>query len=116
MAKNPSDVLKAMPATNIERIEVITTPPAKYDAEGLSGIINIITKKNADQGYNGSINSRFNSIWGPGYNLNATVKQGKFGLSGYAGFGNQKKATNSTQSSQTQNHTIGIKSKWEWIL
>jgi outer membrane receptor protein involved in Fe transport len=108
MAKNPSDVLKAMPATNIEKIEVITTPPAKYDAEGLSGIINIITKKNADQGYNGSINMRYNSIWGPGYNLNATVKQGKFGLSGYAGFGNQNKVNNSNQSSQTQFATQSI--------
>ncbi|HMG10186.1 MAG TPA: TonB-dependent receptor [Mucilaginibacter sp.] len=102
MAKNPSDVLKAMPATNIEKIEVITTPPAKYDAEGLSGIINIITKKNADQGYNGSINTRYNTVWGPGYNLNATVKQGKFGLSGYAGFGTQKKVTAATHNTQTQ--------------
>lgn len=102
MAKNPSDVLKAMPATNIEKIEVITTPPAKYDAEGLSGIINIITKKNADQGYNGSINMRYNTVWGPGYNLNATVKQGKFGLSGYAGFGTQKQVTAATHNTQTQ--------------
>lgn len=102
MAKSPSDVLKAMPATNIEKIEVITTPPAKYDAEGLTGIINIITKKNADQGYNGSINARYNSVWGPGYNLNATVKQGKFGLSGYAGFGTQKDVIGSTHNIQTQ--------------
>jgi len=102
MAKNPSDVLKAMPATNIEKIEVITTPPAKYDAEGLTGIINIITKKNADQGYNGSINTRYNTVWGPGYNLNATVKQGKFGLSGYAGFGTQKDVTAATHNTQTQ--------------
>src|ERR1700754_569996 len=74
MAKNPSDVLKAMPATNIEKIEVITTPPAKYDAEGLTGIINIITKKNADQGYNIGLNTRFNSVFGPGINLNGTYK------------------------------------------
>ncbi|GAB3919457.1 outer membrane beta-barrel protein [Mucilaginibacter boryungensis] len=89
VAKNPSDVLKAMPATNIQKIEVITTPPAKYDAEGLAGIINIITKKNADQGYNVGINGRINTIWGPGLNINGNVKQGKFGMSAYAGFGRQ---------------------------
>src|SRR4029077_13347907 len=86
MAKNPSDVLRSMPATNIERIEVITTPPAKYDAEGLAGIINIITKKNVDQGYNIGINGRYNTLWGPGFNLNGTLKQGKFGLSAFAGY------------------------------
>ena len=101
MAKNPSDVLKAMPATNIEKIEVITTPPAKYDAEGLAGIINIITKKNADQGYNGTISSRYNSIYGPGLNFNGTLKQGKFGVSGYAGFNRQNNQT--TSNSNTQN-------------
>ena len=90
IARNPSDVLKAMPATNIEKIEVITTPPAKYDAEGLAGIINIITKKNADQGYNGSINTRYNTVYGSGVNLNATLKQGKFGLNGYVGYNQQK--------------------------
>jgi len=89
MAKNPSDVLKSMPATNIEKIEVITTPPAKYDAEGLSGIINIITKKNADQGYNIGINGRYNSVWGPGININGNAKTGKFGIAAYAGTGKQ---------------------------
>ncbi|MDB5025302.1 MAG: TonB-dependent receptor [Mucilaginibacter sp.] len=89
VAKNPSDILKSMPATNVEKIEVITTPPAKYDAEGLSGIINIITKKNADQGYNVGINTRFNSVFGAGYNINGTLKQGKFGMALFAGFGSQ---------------------------
>lgn len=87
VAKNPSDILKSMPATNIERIEVITTPPAKYDAEGLAGIINIVTKRNADQGYNIGFNSRFNSVFGAGYNINGTIKQGKFGASFFGGFG-----------------------------
>ncbi len=85
VAKDPSDVLKAMPADNVERIEVITTPPAKYDAEGLAGIINIITKKNADQGYNASISGRYNSVYGPGLYGRVSVKQGKLGVSVFAG-------------------------------
>jgi outer membrane receptor protein involved in Fe transport len=89
LAKNPSDVLRSMPGTNIVKIEVITTPPAKYDAEGLAGIINIITTKSIDEGYNIGINTRYNTAWGPGVNLNGTVKQGKFGFSGYAGTGRQ---------------------------
>ena len=101
MAKSPSDVLRSMPATNILKIEVITTPPAKYDAEGLAGIINIITVKNADQGYNFGINTRYNTLWGPGVNLNATVKEGKFGFSGYAGLGRQNRTTNGFSNTQT---------------
>ncbi|MFD1257079.1 TonB-dependent receptor domain-containing protein [Mucilaginibacter terrae] len=86
IARNPSDIFKSMPASNIERIEVITTPPAKYDAEGLAGIINIITKKDISQGYNGSINARYSNLWGPGANLNLTIKKGKFGIGGYTGY------------------------------
>jgi Outer membrane protein beta-barrel family/CarboxypepD_reg-like domain len=98
VAKNPSDILKSMPATNVERIEVITTPPAKYDAEGLSGIINIITKKNADQGYNVGINTRFNTVFGAGYNLNGTLKEGRFGLSFFGGFGSNGNTTTSSHN------------------
>ncbi|RYE28271.1 MAG: TonB-dependent receptor [Sphingobacteriaceae bacterium] len=108
IARNPSDVLKAMPATNIEKIEVITTPPAKYDAEGLAGIINIITKKNADQGYNGSINTRYNSVYGPGLNLNGTIKQGKIGLTGYVGY--NKRNRTSTGYSNISNTFSPVKS------
>lgn len=93
LAKNPSDILKAMPASNIQKIEVITTPPAKYEAEGLSGIINIITKKNLDQGYNGNLNTNYNTVYGPGINFNGTLKQGKFGLNGYMGYNHRNKQT-----------------------
>jgi len=85
MASSPSDVLKAMPASNIERIEVITTPPAKYDAEGLAGIINIVTKKNTAQGYNGALKTNYNSVYGYQVNLSAVVKEGKLGYSGFVG-------------------------------
>lgn len=98
IAHNPSDVFKSMPASSIQKIEVITTPPAKYDAEGLTGIINIITNKKVDQGYNGNINLRENTIYGPGGGISLTVKQGKFGLSMYSGASDRTKTTVTSQN------------------
>lgn len=48
-------LLSSMSADNIDKIELMNTPPAKYDAEGNAGIINIVTKKNKKRGTNGSI-------------------------------------------------------------
>lgn len=48
------EMLAAMSADNVKKIELITSPPAKYDAEGDAGIINIVLKKNDDFGTNGA--------------------------------------------------------------
>ncbi|WP_207536097.1 outer membrane beta-barrel family protein [Desertivirga arenae] len=85
VARSPKDVFKSMPASNIQKIEVITTPPAKYDGEGLAGIINIITNKKIDQGYNGTVTTRYNFPYGPGSNLQMTLKGKKLGISSYVG-------------------------------
>ncbi|MES2274586.1 MAG: TonB-dependent receptor [Bacteroidota bacterium] len=101
MARNPSDILKAMPASNIVKIEVITSPPARYEAEGLAGIINIITIKNGAQGYNGSVNSNYNTVNGYRFNLNSTVKQGKLGLNIFAGYQKRPEMANPFDNATT---------------
>ncbi len=53
--KNYKDVLRSMPAGSVKRIEVITNPPAKYDAEGITGIINIVTERTVRGAYNGTV-------------------------------------------------------------
>lgn len=54
-AADLATVLKGMPASAIDQIEIMTNPSAKYDASGNSGIINIKTKKSRADGFNGSI-------------------------------------------------------------
>ncbi len=84
--RNPKDVLRSMPASNIEKIEVITTPPSKYDGEGIAGIINIITHKDITNGYNGSINMKESfPSGGPNGGASFTLKKDKLGLATYGG-------------------------------
>jgi hypothetical protein len=51
--------LRGMPSANIQKIELITNPSAKWDAAGNAGIINIISKRNRQEGYNGNISATY---------------------------------------------------------
>ncbi len=87
---NRGDILQQMPADNIERVEVITNPGAKYSAEGTAGIINIILKKNAKAGYYGSVQGGFNHnngaplAWNGSANIN--YNSGKLDFYASAGY------------------------------
>src|SRR6218665_1824201 len=82
-----SQLLQQIPSSSIKQIELITNPSAKYNPEGMSGIINIILHKNANQGFNGSINSGVTFGITPKVNtaLNLNYKVGKVNM--YANYG-----------------------------
>jgi outer membrane receptor protein involved in Fe transport len=86
VSNNPSQVLKSMPANSVKDVEVITDPGAKYDAEGVGGIINIVTDKRVDDGYSGSVGANGDTFGGYGGNAYLSTKYGKFGFSGNAGY------------------------------
>lgn len=83
-AQNTKEALKGFPGALITKIEVITSPSAKYDAEGVGGVLNIITK-NKVVGYNGSVNLWANQIGWYNLNANLSAKAGKWGLTAYYG-------------------------------
>lgn len=86
MKGNPKDILRSIPASTVQSIEVITNPPAKYDAEGLAGIINIVMIRQVHNGYRGSVNTNGKApVGGPGGGGNFTIRQGKAILSAIAG-------------------------------
>jgi outer membrane receptor protein involved in Fe transport len=75
---NVTDVLQTIPASQIQSIEVITSPGAKYDAEGTGGIINIVLKQSKAHGMNCSISGSAGSRLENG-SINLTAREGNFG-------------------------------------
>ena len=93
--------LDQMPASLIERIEVITNPSAKYRPDGTAGIINIVLKKNRKAGFNFSIggnignNDRYNG------NIQFNVNTGKFNIHGSYGYRKDYRWRNGDMYTQT---------------
>tara|TARA_B100000579_G_scaffold219079_1_gene179162 strand:+ start:9694 stop:12192 length:2499 start_codon:yes stop_codon:yes gene_type:complete len=81
---NISDVLQTIPAEQIKSIEIITSPGAKYDADGDAGIINIITNQKSIEGFNASVNTNTGTrVNRSSFNLNAG--KNRFGISASGG-------------------------------
>ena len=84
---DPAQLLKQIPSTSIKKIELITNPSAKYNPEGMSGIINIILHKNANTGFNGSYSGGITFGETAKYNqsLDLNYKTGKVNFFGNVG-------------------------------
>lgn len=77
---NLSTILAQIPANAIDRIEVITNPTSKYDAEGMSGVINIITKRELKQGLNGIVNTNISTFDNYNASTNLNYREGFINL------------------------------------
>ncbi len=75
---NTQDALRTVQADMIERVEVITNPSVRYDAEGSAGIINIILKKDFRKGFNAAVNVRAGYPWQAGVGLSANYRIKRF--------------------------------------
>jgi len=87
--ESAGDLLQQIPASSIDRVEILTNPSSKYNPEGITGIINIVMKKNSYGGFNGSVNASIGTMldYGAGANFNYRNDNINF----YSNFGAQKR-------------------------
>jgi outer membrane receptor protein involved in Fe transport len=81
-----SAYLQSLPANSVERVEVIPNPSARYEPEGMGGIINIVLKENVDRGLGGTVAAGLDSRGGYTGTATLTYGKGPWNLSGSYGF------------------------------
>ena len=92
---NSTDALRQLPAESIEKVEVITSPSARYDAEGSGGIINIILRRSKLQGLNGALTANGGYPWSAGINGNLNYRTGDLNFFTNTGYNYRERPGNS---------------------
>lgn len=106
-----AQILQQIPSASIKQIELITNPSAKYNPEGMSGIINIVLNKNSKLGFNGTINNGVTFGKTPKVNssLDLNYRSGKFNFYGNYGFNHGKYSNNGFINSEETNRESLLK-------
>lgn len=93
---DPKTLLKQIPSNSIDKIELITNPSAKYNPEGMSGMINFVLKKNMQDGFNGSYNGNITFAKVPKFNqgIDLNYRKGKVNFFGNYNYSDQKTFNN----------------------
>jgi outer membrane receptor for ferrienterochelin and colicins len=108
-AVNIAEALKQLPADAIDKVEVITNPSARYDAEGGSGLINIILKKGKNQGFNGTFIASAGIPETYGFSANVNYKTEKLNYFTTAGYNHRTNEGGGKTNSQYFNDDGSIK-------
>ena len=99
LTKNAKEVLKSMPASMVKRIEVITDPGAREDAEGVDAILNLVMMDGSKlAGVTGVVNLYYNSLNHPNLYTSLTGQVGKLLLSGNYGYGGMSRRETGNRS------------------
>lgn len=102
---NSTEALRQLPAESIERVEVITSPSARYDAEGTAGILNIILKRSKLQGVNGAISLNAGYPTSAGASGNINYRTGNFNFFNTTGYTFRDSPGNSYTNTQFYNES-----------
>lgn len=100
---NVAEVLRLLPADSVDKVEVITNPSARYDAEGGGGIINIVLKKGKAGGFNGSLIANTGDPENHGVSANLNFRSEKFNLFSNLGYNYRKNPGNSFTNTEYLN-------------
>lgn len=109
LSKNARDILRTMPASMVKRVEVITEPGAREDAEGTEAILNIVLMDNCKmEGVTGSLSGNINTLLHPNVGANLLTQVGKFTAQADYGYGGMsKRETQTPVDSWTQYSRTG---------
>lgn len=108
---NINEALKMLPADSVEKVEVITNPSARYEAEGGGGIINIVLRKGKNQGVNGTLIATTGDPANHGLSANINYKTDNFNIfttQGYAHRGSLGNSMNDIKNIDADGNTTGF--------